>query len=61
VYRDGLLAGYRGYDGAGTKPRPPFGHGLGYTTWAYESAVAADGARPGRWGRHLIQASGDVL
>jgi len=39
-YREGLLVGYRGYDRAGTEPRYAFGHGLGYTTWAYESAAA---------------------
>ncbi|HTQ92662.1 MAG TPA: glycoside hydrolase family 3 C-terminal domain-containing protein [Streptosporangiaceae bacterium] len=39
-YREGLLIGYRGHDRAGTKPRFPFGHGLGYTTWTYESAAA---------------------
>lgn len=36
-YAEGLLIGYRGYDAAGTQPRYPFGHGLGYTSWAYES------------------------
>ncbi len=36
-YAEGLLVGYRGYDARGIEPRYPFGHGLGYTTWAYES------------------------
>ncbi len=39
-YIEGLLIGYRGYDQAGTAPRFAFGHGLGYTTWEYQSAVA---------------------
>jgi beta-glucosidase len=70
-YREGLLIGYRGYDRAGTTPRYPFGHGLSYTTWAYESAAAAaDAVAPGedlsvtvavrntgpRAGREVIQA-----
>lgn len=43
-YREGLLIGYRGYDAAGITPRFPFGHGLGYTNWDYETiqAVTAD-------------------
>ena len=36
-YREGLLVGYRAYDIAGTEPLFPFGHGLGYTTWTYET------------------------
>jgi beta-glucosidase len=37
-YAEGLLIGYRGYDAAGITPLFPFGHGLGYTSWDYESA-----------------------
>jgi beta-glucosidase len=37
-YAEGLYIGYRGYDAAGITPRFPFGHGLGYTSWEYESA-----------------------
>jgi beta-glucosidase len=36
-YDEGLLIGYRGYDATRRTPRYPFGHGLGYTTWEYES------------------------
>jgi beta-glucosidase len=39
-YREGLLIGYRGYDAAGTSPRFAFGHGLGYTTWRYDTIQA---------------------
>jgi beta-glucosidase len=41
-YAEGLLIGYRGYDAAGTAPRYPFGHGLGYASWVYE-ALAGGG------------------
>ncbi|MEO3929196.1 glycoside hydrolase family 3 C-terminal domain-containing protein [Micromonosporaceae bacterium B7E4] len=58
-YTDGVFVGYRGWRAA---PLFPFGHGLGYTDWAYESltveagpegpvavvTVRNTGARPGR-------------
>jgi beta-glucosidase len=43
-YAEGLLIGYRGYDAAGTSPQFAFGHGLGYTSWAYESLTADQAA-----------------
>ncbi len=45
-YDEGLLIGYRGYDAAGTTPLFPFGHGLGYTSWSYESLAAGSPVLP---------------
>ncbi len=36
-YSEGSLIGYRGYDAASITPGYPFGHGLGYTDWSFES------------------------
>jgi beta-glucosidase len=44
-YDEGLFIGYRGYDARGSVPRFPFGHGLGYTTWSFDS-VHAESANP---------------
>jgi beta-glucosidase len=40
-YTEGLDIGHRAYLAAGTEPAYWFGHGLGYTTWEYESIAAA--------------------
>ncbi|MFE9041312.1 glycoside hydrolase family 3 protein [Streptomyces sp. NPDC007818] len=57
-YAEGLFIGYRAWDKAGAVPVYPFGHGLGYTTWSYDSLTATPeavtvrltntGDRPGR-------------
>jgi beta-glucosidase len=43
-YDEGLFIGYRAYDRADRRPLFPFGHGLGYTTWSYDSVTAAPAA-----------------
>jgi beta-glucosidase len=48
VYSEGINLGYRGFDAAGVEPRFAFGHGLGYTTFEYESLeLASDGLADG--------------
>jgi beta-glucosidase len=62
AYDEGLLIGYRWYLATGRIPAFPFGHGLGYTTWAYED-IAVEGdtvsitARNSgsRFGREVVQ------
>ncbi|MEU0696928.1 glycoside hydrolase family 3 C-terminal domain-containing protein [Streptomyces niveus] len=51
-YEEGVHIGHRAWLRAGAEPAYWFGHGLGYTTWAYEGmeaprAVAGDGAGAG--------------
>jgi beta-glucosidase len=44
-YEEGLHIGYRAWLRAGTEPAYSFGHGLGYTSWAYlDAESAADGS-----------------
>ena len=38
-YAETVHVGYRAWLRAGATPAYPFGHGLGYTTWAYENLV----------------------
>jgi beta-glucosidase len=57
-YDEGLLIGYRWYLATDRTPAFPFGHGFGYTTWAYQDMVVDGdtvtvtvrntGSRPGR-------------
>jgi beta-glucosidase len=46
-YDEGLFIGHRGYDRDDRRPRYPFGHGLGYTDWAYQSVSTPITVRPG--------------
>ncbi|MEV1178812.1 glycoside hydrolase family 3 C-terminal domain-containing protein, partial [Nonomuraea sp. NPDC049784] len=58
AYEEGVSIGYRAWERSGRAPAFWFGHGLGYTTWSYDSiaaegttvtvAVTNTGDRPGR-------------
>lgn len=57
-YEEGVFIGYTAWDKEGRTPAYPFGHGLGYTDWTYESVevrgttvrvrLRNSGARAGR-------------
>ncbi|MER5438590.1 glycoside hydrolase family 3 C-terminal domain-containing protein [Streptomyces sp. NPDC002790] len=57
-YTEDTFIGYRAWDKSGATPAYPFGHGLGYTDWTYESLdlhgttatirIRNTGDRPGR-------------
>ncbi|WP_020116124.1 glycoside hydrolase family 3 protein [Streptomyces canus] len=57
-YDEGVFIGYAAWEKEGRTPAYPFGHGLGYTDWTYESVevrgttvrvrLRNSGARPGR-------------
>ncbi|WP_432190738.1 glycoside hydrolase family 3 protein [Streptomyces sp. bgisy027] len=42
-YTEGVFIGYRAWEKHGRVPSYPFGHGLGYTDWTYESAEVKGG------------------
>ncbi len=41
-YEEGVFIGYRAWEKHGRTPAYPFGHGLGYTDWTYESVEVAE-------------------
>ncbi|ANI42852.1 glycoside hydrolase family 3 C-terminal domain-containing protein [Mycolicibacterium vaccae] len=41
LYGEGIFVGYRGYDARAIEVTYPFGHGLSYTTFRYDTAAAA--------------------
>lgn len=42
-YDEGVFIGYRAWQRVAATPRYPFGHGLGYTDWQYESITVSAG------------------
>jgi beta-glucosidase len=69
TYDEGVHIGYRAWLRAGTEPAYPFGHGLGYTTWAVDGLAATPTVTEGdavivtatvantgdRAGKHVVQ------
>jgi beta-glucosidase len=47
AYPEGIHVGYRGWLRSGANPAAPFGHGLGWTDWRYESLDTPVATRDG--------------
>ncbi|MFE3270083.1 beta-glucosidase [Streptomyces sp. NPDC059215] len=47
AYSEGVFIGHRAWERAGRTPTYPFGHGLGYTDWAYEAVEPSTGRGEG--------------
>ncbi|MDX1676045.1 MAG: fibronectin type III-like domain-contianing protein, partial [Longimicrobiales bacterium] len=60
VYDEGVLLGYRGFEARGTKPLFPFGHGLSYTTFAYDDLAIREAPGVGVPGDVRWQVTFDV-
>ncbi|MFF1834286.1 glycoside hydrolase family 3 protein [Streptomyces sp. NPDC058231] len=60
-YDEGVFVGYRAWEKAGTAPAYPFGHGLGYTTWEYESLVATPDSATVRLRNTGTRAGGETV
>jgi len=47
AYDEGLGVGHRGWGADPERVRYPFGHGIGYTSWAYASIIVTESATAG--------------
>ena len=62
MYGEGVFIGYRAYERRQLEPRFPFGHGLSYTTFAYEDLTVSEKVKPGEpvRGAVTVTNTGDV-